>query len=67
MQDISFQVIPSRSRKTVSDLKLKKSIQLTAEDLARINKTYKCKPPKLSPIIGEITGIPIKAQSALIR
>lgn len=67
MKDFSFQLLNNRSRKTVSDLKLKKSIQLTSEDLNRINNSYKFRQTKLSPIVGEITGIPIKPESAIIR
>lgn len=62
-----MQILPTYNRKTVSDLKIKKSVQLTSQDLTRIHNTFKFRQHKLSPIIGEITVIPLNQKSETLR
>ena len=52
MKDLIIDLVGSKNRKTVSDLKLKKSMQLSGQDLSKINYTMKVKQAKLTPIIG---------------
>jgi DNA-binding transcriptional regulator YiaG len=52
MKDLIIDLVGSKNRKTVSDLKLKKSMQLSGQDLSKINYTLKVKQAKLTPIIG---------------
>lgn len=52
MKDLIIDLVGSKNRKTVSDLKLKKSMQLSGQDISKINYTLKVKQAKLTPIIG---------------
>lgn len=52
MKELSIDLVGTKNRKTVSDLKAKKSTQINGNDIAKITNTLKVKQAKLTPIIG---------------